>query len=358
MPGSLSSRSISRWIPIAAAFFVFAGCSGSGDPYTDLPDPLFANYQGDQVPGASVLVVSKGDIIQEEVFGMAHLEESRRVTPETNFRLASVTKQFTAMGIMMLVEEGSLALDQSIRTVFPELPAFMEAITVQHLLQHQSGLQDYESLVPDGFEGQVVDSDVLDIMVGTQDLRFSPGTDYSYSNSGYALLALIIERISGQSFDGFLDARIFTPLEMDGTVAFTDGVNDVSNRAYGYTVDSSGVSFSDQSSTSAVLGDGGIYSSIRDLYKWDQALYGDALVSAEMMTKAWTPGLSNYGFGWRIQTVNGHRRLSHTGSSRGFRTVIHRFPDAELTIVILTNRNGPAVADLAEQIAVRHLPSN
>jgi len=214
---------------------------------------------------------------------------------------------------------------------------------------------DYESLIPGGFEGQVRDADVLTFITGTDSLYFPPGTDYRYSNTGYALLALIIEAKSGHSFPDFLRTRIFEPLGMDGSVAFIDGVNEVANRAFGYSVKGDEVGFSDQSQTSAVLGDGGIYSSLNDLYRWDQALYGDGLVSDSLMTLVFTPGLSDYGFGWRIDTHQGHLRYGHTGSTRGFRTVIHRYPDAELTVVILTNRNGPAVADLAERVAAGYL---
>ena len=334
---------------------LLVGASCTSDPYADLPDPLFRSYDGDDVPGAAVMIIRKGKIQRADGYGMANLEAGRPVTPATNFRLASVTKQFTAMAVAMLVDEGLLGLDNPVHSILDGMPPVATDVTVRHLIQHQSGLLDYESLIPEGFEGQVRDADVLTFISTTDSLYFPPGTDYRYSNTGYALLSLIIEERSGLSFPNFLRTRIFEPLDMTSSVAFVDGENEVANRAFGYTVDGDEVTLSDQSQTSAVLGDGGIYSSLNDLYRWDQALYGDELVSDSLMTLVFTPGLSDYGFGWRIDTHLEHRRYGHTGSTRGFRTVIHRYPDVELTVVVLTNRNGPAVADLAERVAAGYL---
>lgn len=331
------------------------GASCTSDPYTDLPDPLFRPYDGDDVPGAAVMVIKDGAIQRADGYGMANLESGIPVSGSTNFRLASVTKQFTAMGVTMLVDDGLVGLDEPVRDILDGIPAVAASVTVRHLIQHQSGLQDYESLIPDGFEGQVRDADVLTFISSTDSLYFTPGTDYRYSNTGYALLALIIESRSGLSYPEFLRTRIFEPLDMTGTVAFVEGVNEVPNRAFGYSVEDGTVTFSDQSQTSAVLGDGGIYSSLDDLYKWDQALNTDELVGDSLMTLIFTPGLSGYGFGWRIDTHQGHRRYGHTGSTRGFRTVIHRYPDDGVTVIVLTNRNGPAVAELAERVAASYL---
>ena len=337
---------------LAIGLLVLASCSS--DPYSDLPDPVFAPYDGDNVPGAAVMVIQRGKIVLSRGYGMADLERGIEVEANTNFRLASVTKQFTATAILLLVDDGLVGLDEPVREILDGIPAVAHDVTVRHLLQHQSGLQDYENLIPDSFEGQVHDPDVLDLLSSTDSLYFTPGTDYRYSNSGYALLALIVEERSGLTFPEFLRTRIFAPLQMDGTLAFVDGVNTVPHRAYGYTVDGNEVTFSDQSQTSAVLGDGGVYSSLADLYRWDQSLQTDRIIPDSLRTLMFTPGLSGYGFGWRIDTHAGHRRYGHTGSSRGFRNVIHRYPDLELTVVILTNRNGPAVSDLAEKVAARY----
>jgi len=338
---------------LLVAFLVTLGlASCTSDPYADLREDQFTEYDGRDTPGAAVMVIRRGEIVRSDGYGMADIERNVRVSEKTNFRLASVTKQFTAMAIAMLVEDGALALSDPVHTILNDIPDVAQSVTVLHLVQHQSGLQDYESLIPDGFERQVVDADVLQFIAGTDSLYFEPGTDYSYSNTGYALLALIVEARSGMSFPAFLQERIFAPLGMSGSLAYVAGGQPVDNRAYGYSFEDGSPRLDDQSQTSAVLGDGGIYSSISDLYRWDQALYGDELVSEAMMTRIFTPGLSGYGFGWRIDTFRGQKRFGHTGSTRGFRTVIHRYPDMEMTVIVLTNRNGPAVADLAEQVAL------
>ncbi len=315
------------------------------------PATLFTDYQGENTPGAAVLVIKKGKVAYEGLFGMADLGAKTPVESSTNFRLASVTKQFTAMSIMMLIERNQLTLDTSLSDVFPAFAEFADHITIQNLLQHTSGLIDYESLIPNAATVQVHDKEVLALLQATDSTVFPPGSAYAYSNSGYSALAMIVEELTSTSFPQFLEQNIFEPLGMNQTVAFVDGISTVENRAFGYSVESNGFAFADQSLTSAVLGDGGIYSSLDDLMKWDQALYTDSLVSFEMLQQAFTPGLESYGFGWRIEEPNGHLRFSHTGSTSGFRNVIQRYPDDQLTIITLTNRNSPVVEPLADELA-------
>jgi CubicO group peptidase (beta-lactamase class C family) len=251
----------------------------------------------------------------------------------------------------MLVARGALSLDATLPEVFDGFPEYGRSITLRHLLGHTSGLIDYESLIPDDFEGQVSDRDALRSMYEVNHTYFEPGTQYRYSNTGYAMLAVLIENFSGKSFADFLEENIFEPLGMNGTVAYQRGISTVSNRAFGYTVADGQVSFSDQSSTSAVLGDGGIYTSVLDYLKWDRALYTENLLSAVLLKEMWTAGLGDYGLGWRVDVVDGHRRLHHDGSTSGFRNYVIRYPDDHLTVLVLTNRRGPAVKSLAENVA-------
>jgi CubicO group peptidase (beta-lactamase class C family) len=281
---------------------------------------------------------------------MAQLEKSIPVTAGTNFRLASVTKQFTAMCIMILEEQGKLEYSTTLKEIFPEFPSYGQNITIRQLLQHTSGLLDYEDLVTDSLPYQILDAEILQIMMQQDSTYFKPGSDYRYSNTGYAILAMIVEHLSSQSFAEFLKMNIFIPLGMDSTVAFEKGISRVPKRAHGYTIQADSIKFTDQSVTSAVLGDGGIYSSINDLLKWDKALYTDTLISKQSLKLASTPHLENYGFGWRIDQYKGHTRIHHTGSSRGFRNVIQRFPEDHFTVIILSNRNDPDVAPLADQL--------
>lgn len=314
-------------------------------------DQLFEAYRGDDLPGAAVMIIHHGRPVLTKTYGMANMEEKIPITRKTNFRLASVTKQFTAMCIMMLKEQGKLDYSISLKDVFAAFPDYGKEISVLHILRHTSGLLAYEDLIPDTTKVQVLDKDILQLMMQQDSTYFKPGSAYRYSNTGYALLSEIIKKVSGKTFAEFLRENIFRPLGMNNTVAYEKGVSTVVNRAYGYTVHADSVAFSDQSAYSAVLGDGGIYSSLDDLNKWDQALYTDSLVSGATLQQAFTPHFENYGFGWRIDTYKNHRRIHHTGSTSGFRNVIQRFPDDEFTIIILTNRKEPGVAPLAEKLA-------
>ncbi len=326
-------------------------------PLKNQVDSLFSIYTGKNVPGAALLIIRDGQPILKRCYGMADVERNIPVTEQTNFRLASFTKQFTAMSIMMLHQRGLLSYDQPVTDIFPDFPAYGRKITIRHLLTHTSGLIDYESLIPDTATIQVLDKDVLQMMMAQDSTYFPPGSQYRYSNSGYAVLAMIVEKVSGQRFAQFLAENIFQPLRMNHTVAYDRGVSEVSHRAYGYANENGQLVPKDQSLTSAVLGDGGIYSSMEDLFKWDQALYTERLVRTETLQQAFTPGKLNdgtsldYGFGWRIDVYRGVKRYHHTGQSCGFATIIQRYPEKRFSIIILTNRNEPMLFQLADQLA-------
>lgn len=319
---------------------------------TQAVDALMERYAGD-APGASVLVLHDGVPVLRKSYGLANREERVSATPATNYRLASVTKQFTATAIMLLAEEGRLSLDDGVRKWLPSLPASANAITLRNLLTHSSGLIDYEDVMPADFSGQLHDADVLRLLETQDRTYFPPGSGYRYSNSGYALLALIVERTSGKAFPEFLQLRVFRPLCMTHTLAFVEGGPAIADRAYGYSESANGWKRTDQSTTSAVLGDGGIYSSIDDLAKWDAALYDDRLLSEESRELMFAPHVVTdqpeirYGFGWRITGET----LWHSGESIGFRNVIVRYPQRRLTVIVLTNRNDPEPYAMAKAIA-------
>lgn len=271
--------------PAVALFAAVLGLlplTGAAAPVLTPPDAgidgLMQAYDG-QVPGAAVLVLHDGQPVFRRGYGLAVVEDGTPVTAASNFRLASVSKQFTAAAVLLLVEDGRLGLDQPARQWLPELPPAAAGITLRHLLSHTSGLLDYEDLMDPADTRQVHDADVLALLSRQDRLNFAPGTQYRYSNSGYALLALIVGRASGQDFAAFLQQRIFRPLGMTHTVAHQDGVDTVAARAYGYSRIDGRWQRTDQSTTSAVLGDGGIYSSLDDLARWDAALYDDRLLS-------------------------------------------------------------------------------
>lgn len=357
MPLSARRRHWTRLICIGLLCAGPALAAASGAAPDPGVDALLERYDG-QVPGAAVLVLHDGQPVFRRGYGLAVVEDGTAVTAQTNFRLASVSKQFTAAAILLLAEDGRLTLDDPLKRWLPSLPAAADAITLRQLLSHTSGLLDYEDLMPAGATTQVHDSDVLHLLEAQDRTRFAPGSQYRYSNSGYALLALVVGKASGQPFADFLQSRIFLPLGMRDTVAHQDGVDAVARRAYGYSQIDGRWHRTDQSPTSAVLGDGGIYSSLDDLARWDAALYDQRLLTAASLRQAFAPATRTdepdvpfYGFGWRL---NG-RAQWHSGESIGFRNVILRYPDKRLTVIILTNRDGPEPYPLALQIAQRWL---
>jgi CubicO group peptidase (beta-lactamase class C family) len=316
---------------------------------------LFTRTVTTDSPGAVVAVLHQASVVHAASFGIRDIRSGESITPTANFRLASVTKQFTAMAAMILVERDRIGLDESITDFFPEFPEYGQPITVHHLLTHTSGLKDYEDLIPPETVVPLKDRDVLALLVQEREGDFPPGSLYRYSNSGYALLALIVEQASGRTFADFLSENIFTPLDMNATIAFEKGISTVPERAFGHTLTDSGYTSTDQSITSSVLGDGGIYSSVIDLAKWDRALYAHQLVSEPTMETIFHPhvdtdGGGKYGYGWFIGECSGRKLVWHHGSTVGFRTAILRIPDIQLTVLVLTNRNDIDVGKYARKV--------
>jgi len=339
-----------------------AACaSGSGREARVTVDDLFAAYTGPAVPGASVIVIQDGKVTVRRAYGMADLERRVPAAPETDYRLASVTKQFTAMAVMLLAKDGKLRYDQPVRDFLPELPPGTAAVTVRHLLNHTSGLYDYEDLIPETRTSQLNDTDVLALLASKDSVYFPAGTQYRYSNSGYVLLGIIVARASGRSLPDFLRTRIFDPLGMRATVMHVEGSDTVPRRAYGYSPRGGAFVQTDQSVTSATLGDGGIYANVDDMVRWDAALAGATLVDSATLELATTPPLlpaaakTEYGFGWFVDGYRGEKRWRHTGETSGFRNAILRFPRRRLTIVVLTNRSSGEPLAIAERIADRLL---
>jgi CubicO group peptidase (beta-lactamase class C family) len=320
-------------------------------------DTLFKDFDRPDIPGAVVMVVREGKVIYEKGYGLANVQQMTPCTASTNFRLASVSKQFTAASILMLAERKQLSLDDPITKFFPEFPAYGNEITVRHLLSHRSGLIDYEDVIPEGTTIQLSDRNVLNLVGPQNKTYFSPGSDFRYSNTGYALLSLIVEAVSGNTYAEFLKRNIFSPLQMTNMIAYEAGISKVQNRAYGYALENNKFVPSDQSLTSAVLGDGGIYTSVNDLFKWDQALYTHKILSQKMLKEAVTvtsptTDISNsgYGFGWYITKHHDTDLFFHRGHTCGFTNLIERYPEKKFTVVILTNRRDAEILDLGKRI--------
>lgn len=338
---------------------MLVGCAAStpGVRRTPEVDALFTDYDSPERPGASVVVIQEGQVVLSRAYGLSELEHRTKATPESHFRLASLSKQFTAMAVQVLVKEGKLRLEDRVVEVLPGFPAYLSEVRVLHLLQHTSGIWDYEAFVPATQTEQVKDRDVLGLLARADRTYFAPGSSVRYSNSGYAVLALIVEQVSGKSFAAFLRERVFSPSGMASAVAHEEGVSTVSHRALGYASGEGGFVPRDQSNTSAVLGDGGIYASVMDLAAWDRALDAHTLVDAATGARAWTAvtlpdgSSGRYGFGWFVDEDRGRRRLSHHGETCGFTNAIVKYPEQRLTVIVLTNRAGGAPWTLAQKVA-------
>jgi CubicO group peptidase (beta-lactamase class C family) len=333
-----------------------------------------AGLTAGNIPGAAILVANSDGVLFQRGYGVADLHSLRKIDARTNFRLASCTKQFTAMAIMLLVHDGTLRYDDRLSDIFDEFPEYGRAITIRNLLNHTSGLQDYEDLMPSPDPAvpveqiQIHDAGVLDLLNRQRSTKFTPGSKWAYSNSGYVLLGLIVQRISGKPFPDFLHHRIFDPLNMSRTVAYLRDGSDVPNRAFGHTLEAGSWTQTDQGPTSATLGDGGLYSSLEDLGKWDEALRRNTLLTQQEMQPALIPvkvssGQINgpegspaaYGFGWFLDPHRHHQRMWHYGETVGFRTTIQRFVTDNLTIIILCNRADLNPSALALQMADLYL---
>ena len=338
-------------------------------------DAVFSPLKSSTAPGAAVLVVKNGQPVFRRGYGVTDLRTEHPIEPDTTFRLASFTKQFTAMSIMLLVHDGKLHYDDHLTDVFPDFPAYGKAITIRNLLNHTSGLPDYEDLLnaqypntPDEQIPQIHDDGVLKLLEQQRAGKFPAGSKWEYSNSGYVVLGLIVQKVSGEPFGQFLHKRIFVPLKMNDTLAYEKGKNEVPRRAYGHTKAKDGWRETDQSSTSATLGDGGIYTSIDDLARWDLALRNHTLISESEMQPALAPvqptggparnehgETVSYGFGWFLDPYRGHKRMWHDGETMGFRTTIQRFPEDDLTVIVLANRTDVDPKALALRVADLYL---
>jgi len=320
-------------------------------------DKIFQEFQTELTPGASVVISKNDSVIYQKGFGLADLETKTLIEPKTNFRLASITKQFTALSILLLENDGKLSLDDKLTKFFPDLLEYGEKITIKNILQHTSGLLDYENYIDETETEQLKDQDVLNILMKQDSTYFESGTKHQYSNSGYAVLALIVEKLSGLSFAEFLSSRIFQPLKMNNTLAYENGISEVPNRSYGYAKKDSGFEFSDQSLTSAILGDGGIYSSTEDLLKWDNEVNSPTLLPKEKFNRLFEKGINyngeefDYGFGWRLDPYKKFYRPYHTGSTCGFSNIYMKLPNLDLTIIVLMNIRDYDAKGYAEKIA-------
>ena len=327
------------------------------DALSDRADKLVQDEMyNEQIPGLALAVVKDGRILKARAYGFADVDSKVPATTDTVFRIASVSKQFVATAIMMLVEEGKLSLDDPVSKYLDGTPRRWKKITIQHLLTHTSGIPDFLNedisvdASPDAFDQSVFKA------LARRSLHFAPGDAWRYSNSNYHLLGMIIRKITGERYGDFLRERIFEPLGMTRTVV-SPGNGIYPGLASGYKWDKGLHPGDDIAPSIKAYAGGGILSTILDMAKWDAALYTDRLVKKSSLQQMWTPVRLNdgmtwrYGFGWAVGRINDHLIVSHTGNFTGFSSAIERALDDRLTVIILANRFDAAVGLLVPKIA-------
>lgn len=328
---------------------------------TDRAGDFVNDYlQKRQIPGCAVMVRHNGKVVLSEGYGVVNLEHGVRVTPETIFQSGSMGKQFTAMAVMMLVEERKLSLDDLI-SKYLAVPSNWSGIKVRHLLAHTSGLGDY----PEDFSLQknYTEDDLLK-MIFAQPLRFAPGEKWNYSNLGYVTLGILIHKVSGEFYGELLQKRIFSPLGMKHTHIINEA-DIIPNRAAGYRLKEGVLKNQEWVSPSVnTTADGSLYFTVEDIAKWDEALETEKFLSHAGYKQMWSPVKLNngntapYGFGWRVaKTDSDHRMLEHGGAWQGFASYIARYPDDRLAVAVLCNRAGANAGYIAKRVAGFYVPA-
>ena len=317
-------------------------------------DAVFADMDMPQHPGAALLVIDHDEIVYRKCYGLADLETQRPITADSSFYLASISKQFTAMAIMLLAEQSKLSFEDRLLAYFPRFPSWGAEITLHHLLHHTSGLPAYFPLFTSHSSGPVpeftrdmkgvTNEAVLERVMEAAGPDFPAGAQYTYCSTGYTLLALIVAIVSGQSFADFLKANVFDPLGMKHTVVYDASRPALHKLAQGYWGEEGRFERWDYPLLNA--GDGGMFSTLDDLFLWDQALNTERLVPKVALEQAFTSGATNdgtpidYGFGWFTNVFPGRRHVAHGGSLVAYYNYIIRFLDTQRTIIVLTN-HGP-----------------
>jgi len=299
------------------------------------------------IPGLALTVIRDGKESKTAAYGFANLEWNVRTKPNTVFEIGSVTKQFTAAGILLLAQEGKLSVDDTIGKYLPDIPGAWANITIRHLLNHTSGIKSYTGL--NGFEltKRLTQQQFIG-RLAPMPLEFDPGARWKYCNTGYNLLGFIIENVSVKKYWEYLGERIFMPLGMTATTNREPG-NIVPNRADGYEK-KNGVLINRDYDLTDIFSAGEMISTVGDLARWTAALDGDNLLSADSKAQMWTSGTLNdgsatgYGFGWRVATFEGAKNIGHGGSTSGFSASLQRFPDNNVTVIVLCNSGEEGVA--------------
>ena len=343
-------------LPLRTAFFaiVLASslplCVNAQDP--GRMDQVVTSYADEaKTFMGAVLVARDGEVLVSRGYGHANLEWNIPNTPATRFRLGSITKQFTAAAILLLEERGRLRTSDLVKTHLPDAPTAWDQVTIFHLLTHTSGLPSFTGF-PDYQSSKMVSTPVEKIVARFSDrpLEFQPAEKWNYSNSGYVLLGRLIEKISGQTYENFIQENVFTPLGMKES-GYDSNVRLIPQRASGYSPSPKGPVNAEFIHMSIPHAAGALYSTTGDLLRWTQSLFGGKLLSPGSLDKMTTPFKNDYAFGLEVRTSNGRRVISHGGGIEGFNTNLAYYPETKLTIAVLANLNGQAVGEIVNKLA-------
>jgi D-alanyl-D-alanine carboxypeptidase len=333
------------------------------DDLARMDERIRAEMAASTIPGVLIGVASRGRLLHVQGYGLADVELRVPVSDSTVFEIGSISKQFVAVAIMQLVEEGRVGLDVGIHEYLYDLPSEWLGVTVRQLLTHTSGIPDYEEIQTyEAYRFRFTPEEIIRV-AHSRPMDFEPGTGVYYSNTGYFLLSLIVERVEGRPLGTVLRSRIFEPLGM-GQTRMADPEDIIPHRASGYWVDRMGEALMnrDPTQTSSTLGAGGIVSSVHDMAKWDEALYGDRVLSEASRQLMWTSAVlpngdeTGYGFGWRLQDYRGRRAVGHGGMVAGFVANFIRLPDDDLAIIVFANRYRVSSSDIRDIVADTFLP--
>jgi CubicO group peptidase (beta-lactamase class C family) len=319
----------------------------------DSLDNLMKKLYPEEIPGAALLIVQDNKVTFNKGYGLADIDSKEIISTETHFRMASVSKQFTAMCILILQSQNKLNINDAVIKYIPSLPNFAEKITIKQLLTHTSGIADYESLIPKDQKEQISDADVLQLIGKSDSLYFKPGSKFKYSNTAFCLLTQIVEKVSGLSYPEFIRENIFTPLDMKHAVIYEKD-KEIFNRAYGYHLKDNKWIFADQSITSATMGDGSVYTSLNEYQKWIQSLwdkqFDNDLLNPLKPHAIIKKGLG-YGYGWFIANeTDGSTACFHSGESTGFHNIVYHNPAKRFMVVLFSNSDDDRVSAAFNEI--------
>ena len=360
-----------KYILLSLIFISFSSCNQNVSSSTCSQANKYSEFiscmKSKGLSTGNILVYEKGEIVFQSSNGLRSIDPIDSLSLNSQFRLASVSKQFTSVAVMKLKQEGKLDYDQKVSSILNDFPH--DNITIKHLLQHTSGIADYIKIISQNYVPQnstkrdiLGNNEILDIFYNSNPkLKFQPGEKYEYSNTGYLVLASIVEEVSKQHFREFLKENIFDPLNMNNTLLYSykEGYDsDVPNRVFGYSLneEKDGYELNDYHVVNDVRGDGGIYSTINDLFKWNMALLDYKVVPKKLLDEAWRVGTLNngedfgYGYGWVIGESSKPKSVFHSGGWVGFVTYLYNEIDTKSGYVILTNDSSRVLVDIINSI--------